>query len=165
MKFGVTLALCAFLFGFGLGGLFGAAENGIKAGLSETAAQVKDEIYGENDKKIEETIQKSWSYYKRAHMHAGGMGAAALSMMLLLAAFPAGEKLRFTASSLLGFGSIAYPLFWLLAARKAPALGGTDAAKEALSWLAIPAAGSFLAGTFLVAFAFVLFAFKPEEAL
>ena len=41
-------------------------------------------------------------------------------------------------------------MFWLLAARAAPGLGGTDAAKESLAWLAVPSAGLLLLGVLAV---------------
>jgi hypothetical protein len=50
------------------------------------------------------------------------------------------------ASTLLGIGAIGYPLFWMLAGLKAPALGSTGAAKESLSWLAIPSAACLVTG-------------------
>ena len=40
----------------------------------------------------------------------------------------------------LGLGSLGYSLFWMFAALKAPGLGGTGAAKDALAFLAIPSA-------------------------
>ncbi len=45
-----------------------------------------------------------------------------------------------------GIGSLAYPIFWWLAADLAPRLGSTSAAKNALEWIAVPGAGLTIAG-------------------
>jgi len=46
----------------------------------------------------------------------------------------------------LGAGALLYSLFWLFAGFTAPSLGSTGAAKEALSFIAIPGAGLCLLG-------------------
>lgn len=145
---GFVLALCALLFGFGLGGAFGAAEDNIKGVLEADAAAVVATVYEGDQAKADAVVSKSWSYLKRAHMHAGGIGAAALAMLLLLAMLgPPTGATRLTALAL-GLGAVLYPLFWLLAGFKAPGLGSTGAAKDALEWMAIPGAGAVLLGTF-----------------
>lgn len=164
MRAGVTLALITFLFGFGLGGAFGAAEGRIKDSLQTSADTVLVSVYKEDRAKLQKTVSKSWSYYKRAHMHAGGMGAAALAMMLLLACFPGETLSKKIPALLLGLGGIGYPLFWLFAGMRAPGLGSTGLAKESLSFLAIASAGCFLLGTLATFALFVRFAFSKKSA-
>lgn len=165
-RWGILLALLAILFGFAMGGVFGAFEDSLKADLSARAAAVRDTAYGGDDAKIESVVTKSWSYYKRAHMHAGGIGAAALAAILLLAALRRpSPRVRAGVALALGAGSVGYPMFWMLAARTAPSLGGTDAAKEALAWLAVPSAGLLLLGVIAVIglTAIDLFASRPAR--
>lgn len=165
-RWGIVLALLAILFGFAMGGVFGAAEDSLKADLSARAAAVRDTVYGGDDAKIESVLTKSWSYYKRAHMHAGGIGAAALAAILLLAALRRPPpRVRAGVAAAVGLGSVGYPLFWMLAARAAPSLGGTDAAKESLAWLAVPSAGLLLLGVVaVIALAAIdLFASRPAR--
>ncbi|MEZ4266595.1 MAG: hypothetical protein R3F39_09475 [Myxococcota bacterium] len=145
---GVVLSLCALLFGFGMGGAFGAAEDSIKGNLESSASAVLATVYEGDQAKADAVVSKSWSYLKRAHMHAGGIGAAALAMVLLLALLGPPTRATRLVALALGLGAVLYPLFWLLAGLKAPGLGSTGAAKDALEWLAIPGAGGVLLGTF-----------------
>ena len=165
MRVGLSLALLTFVFGFGLGGLFGAAEDTIKSSLRSSAESVMESVYKGDQTKADKTISKSWSYYKRAHMHAGGMGAAALSLMLLLVLLPIRELLKTIVSTLLGIGAVGYPVFWLLAGMRAPSLGSTHAAKESLAFLAIPSAGCFILGSILTLALFLQFAFLKNSPL
>ncbi len=41
----------------------------------------------------------------------------------------------------LGLGALGFPLYWMLAALRAPGMGGTGADKESLQWLAVPSSG------------------------
>jgi hypothetical protein len=165
LKFGVILTLLAFLFGFGLGGAFGAAEDAIKGKLRRDGEAALDSAYGGDEAKMNKVVSKSWVYLKRAHMHGGGMAAAALAMILLLATLPGGGGARKLTAFLLGAGSLGYPIFWLLAGLKAPGLGSTGAAKESLKLLALPSSGAFLLGTAmtLVLFTKAALLADPEE--
>jgi len=162
----MLLALLTILFGFALGGAFGAFEAPIKEDLSARAAEVADRVYGGDQAKMKSVVDKSWTYYKRAHMHGGGIGAVALGGILLVASLHRpSRRTRQGVSLALGLGGFSYATFWMLAARAAPGLGGTDAAKESLSWLAIPSAGLLLIGitSVLALTAFELFAPRPRR--
>lgn len=147
MRVGLTLAVLSILFGFGLGGAMGAFEDGIKDHLDARAEAVKDRVYHGDKSAMKKVTKKSWSYVKRAHMHGGGIGAAALALILLIGHFDRTHRLvRALCASALGAGAMGYSLFWLLAALFAPTLGGTGAAKDSLEWLAVSSAGLALAG-------------------
>ncbi|HEV7733918.1 MAG TPA: hypothetical protein VGR62_17240 [Candidatus Binatia bacterium] len=147
---GLVLSLLTILVGFTLGGFFGAAEDWLKDGLRASAEAVRDTAYGGDASKLQTVVDKSWTYYKRAHMHGGAIGTAALAMSLLLGILVASSAaLRGAVSAALGAGGLGYSLFWLLAARRAPGLGSTGAAKDSLEWLAVPTAGLLLVGTTL----------------
>ena len=165
-RWGTLLALLTILFGFAFGGAFGAFEGALKGGLTARAEAVGDSVYGGDVVKMKSVVDKSWTYYKRAHMHGGGIGAVALGGILLLAALHRPpRRARQGVSLALGLGGLGYATFWLLAARAAPGLGGTDAAKESLSWLAVPSAGLLLLGVVAVIAltAIELFAPLPRE--
>lgn len=150
-RWGALLALLTILFGFGVGGAFGAFEGPLKANLSARAEAVRESVYAGDTAKMKSVVDKSWSYYKRAHMHGGGIGAVALGGILLLAALPTPRRrVRQSAALALGLGGLGYATFWMFAARVAPQLGSTDAAKESLSWLAVPSAGLLLIGVVAV---------------
>ncbi len=84
VRIGVLLSLVTLLFGFVLGGLFGAIESKIKGHLKEEAQAVFDTVYEGDSVKMKKITDKSWIYFKRAHFHANGLGAISLAAILLL---------------------------------------------------------------------------------
>jgi hypothetical protein len=164
-RYGVTLAALTILLGFSLGGVFGAFENSLKSDLTERAKAAPAEVYGGDAVRMKAVTDKSFNYYKRSHLHGGAIGAAALGLMLLLALLRRPNAMVRQACSLaLGVGGFGYSLFWMLAARAAPSLGSTDAAKESLGWLAIPSAGLLLLGLTAVLVLTVLELFAPPSS-
>jgi hypothetical protein len=150
MKIGVLFALLALLYGFGLGAVFGAAEDSIKGHLEAEGRAVFETVYAGEQTRMDKIVSKSWTYFKRAHLHANGLGTASLAMILLLACIGTGGRLEQVTAVLLGVGALGYSSFWMFAGLTAPGLGSTGAAKEALQWLAIPTSGACIAGLILV---------------
>jgi hypothetical protein len=149
VRWGLVPALLAILLGFCLGGAFGAFEHPIQDWLKSLGEPGLATVYANDAQKLEQTVERAWHYFLRAHMHGGGIGSASLGMCLLLAFLPGSAKLRAVLAAMLGFGAIGYSSYWLLAGMRAPVLGSTGAAKESLSWLAIPTAGALLIGVAL----------------
>lgn len=143
---GIILALLSIVFGFLLGGSFGAAEGPIKAHLHSSADAVFDSVYQGDAAKRDAVVNKSWVYLKRAHLHGGAIGAAALASIVLLGLLGKPGFLERGSALAFGGGSLLYSAFWLAAGLMAPALGSTGDAKEALRFLAIPGAGLCLLG-------------------
>ncbi|MBW2294201.1 MAG: hypothetical protein JRG94_18095 [Deltaproteobacteria bacterium] len=143
---GIILALLSIAFGFILGGSFGAAEDSIKGHLRSSADVVFDSVYEGDANKRDAVVSKSWSYMKRAHLHGGAIGAAALASIVLLGLFGNPGPLERYSALAFGAGSFLYPMFWLAAGLTAPSVGSTGEAKEALGFLAIPGAGLCLLG-------------------
>ncbi|MHC4829893.1 MAG: hypothetical protein ACYTFT_06000 [Planctomycetota bacterium] len=143
---GVILALLAILFGFVLGGLFGAAEDSIKGHLLSKADAAFETAYDSNPAKRDAVVSKSWSYLKRAHLHGGAIGTAALASILLLGVMGSVGPLEKFSAGAFGAGSLLYACYWLAAGLTAPGLGSTGQAKEALEFMAIPGAGLCLLG-------------------
>ncbi len=132
MRFGILLSLVSVFMGFALGGFFGAAEDTLKNDLKARAAAVVDTVYGGDEAKATPVIEKSWAYYKRAHLDAGAIGTFTLLAALLLAIFSGPSPLVKSGLSLiLGMGACGYSLFWLLAGMMAPTLGSTGANESA----------------------------------
>ena len=146
VRIGIVLALTTLLYGFGLGGAFGAFEDNIKGSLEASATVVKDTVYHGDEAEMKKITAKSWTYMKRAHLHANGLGTAALAIILVLAGTTASRRVTGVISTALGLGALGYASFWMFAALTAPALGSTHDAKEALGWLAIPSAGLCILG-------------------
>lgn len=153
---GLTLAVLTLLFGFGLGGLFGLNEDAIKSRLSAAAAAVQVSVYQGDDAAAKAVVSKSWTYMQRAHLHGGGLGTAAVALILLVVLLGASPAVTRAVSLGLGAGGLGYSVFWMWAGFRAPALGSTGAAKESLEWLAMPSAGLVLVATAAVAVLCVL---------
>jgi len=163
LRIGIALSLITLLFGFGLGGSFGAFEDTIKASLQQSAMAVKDIVYDGDEAAMGKVTSKSWTYMKRAHLHANGLGTSSLVLILLLATVPASTTIRRFVAGALGAGALGYSSFWLFAARRAPAMGSTHDAKESLSWLAVPSAGLCLVGVIAVLVLFANHYFRQAE--
>lgn len=141
---GVVFALVSILFGFGVGIIFGVAEDSVKNILAESADLVYDEFYLNNQDKRSEVLSKSWSYLKRAHMHGGAIGASALASIacvVVLSVRPIGFFASLS-SLLFGFGGFIYGIFWLSAGFSAPSMGSPALAKEYYQVLGILGGGS-----------------------
>lgn len=164
LRIGITLSLITLLFGFGLGGSFGAFEDRIKASLHQSAMAVKDSVYEGDEAAMGKVTSKAWTYMKRAHLHANGLGTSSLVLILLLATIPASAKIKRLVAGALGAGALGYSSFWLFAARRAPGLGSTHDAKESLSWLAVPSAGLCVVGLIAVLVLFVGHHYRRQES-
>ncbi|MBW2243500.1 MAG: hypothetical protein JRH01_16075 [Deltaproteobacteria bacterium] len=143
---GIIMALLSIAFGFLLGGAFGAAEDSIKGHLRSSAEAVFETVYHGDPEKRDAVVSKSWSYMKRAHLHGGAIGAAALASIVLLGLFGSAGPLERISAMAFGGGALLYSAFWLAAGLTAPSIGSTGEAKEALGFLAIPGAGLCLLG-------------------
>jgi len=146
MTVGLCLALISILVGFSLGAAFGLFEDGIKGYMNDSGTAVIQTVYHGDAAAKDAVVRKSWEYLKRAHLHGGAIGAAAVgSILALFLLCPPGLVARLSALAF-GAGALIYSLFWLFAGLSATGLGGTGIAKESLSFMAIPGAGLCLLG-------------------
>jgi hypothetical protein len=143
---GIILALLSILFGFGLGGAFGANEEALKGQLQTSADAVFETVYEGDAAKRDAVVKKSWIYLKRAHLHGGAIGTAALASIVLLGLLGGHGLLERASAISFGAGAIVYSSFWLAAGFSAPGLGSTGAAKESLEFMAVPGAGLCILG-------------------
>jgi hypothetical protein len=140
------MAVLSILFGFLLGAAFGSAEDAVKEHLNRSAESVMTSVYDGDIGKKDAVVKKSWSYMKRAHLHAGAIGGAALGSIIVLFLLGSAGPVERSAAAAFGAGALLYSLFWLLAALKAPSLGSANDAKESLRFVAIPGAGLCILG-------------------
>lgn len=143
---GICLALTSILFGFGLGGAFGAIEDSIKKRLDASGTAVLDTAYRGDVSAKDAVVKKSFEYLIRAHLHGGAIGTAALTATLVLVLLCRLDLAAQLSSASFGAGALVYSFFWLVAGFSAPGLGGTGAAKESLQFLAVPGAGLAIMG-------------------
>ena len=148
---GLLLAVTTLLFGFGLGIVFGLNEDVIKSRLAASAAAVHQPVYHGDAAAAKPVLEKSWAYMQRAHLHASALGTSAIALILVLVLLGTSATLTRIIGIGLGAGSLGYSVFWLWAGFRAPGLGSTGAAKESLSWLAMPSSGAVVLATAAVA--------------
>lgn len=144
---GLILGVTTLLYGFGLGVVFGLNEEAIKAKLNGDANAVLATVYEGDATRIRTVVNGSFTYMQRAHLHAGGLGAVAISLSVVLVLLGTSATVARVVSGALGVGALGYSTFWMWAGFRAPSLGSTGAAKESLGWFAIPSAGLAVAGT------------------
>jgi len=147
---GLVLAILTILFGQGMGIVFGLNEDSIKSRLKADAAEVQQTVYKDDRAASKAVVDKSWTYMKRAHLHAGGMGTTAVALIIVLCLVGASGKATSLISLAFGAGGLGYSIFWMWAGFRAPGLGSTGAAKESLKWLAMPSSGGFVLATVAV---------------
>lgn len=143
---GLIFSLVTLLFGVGLGVVFGVAEDQVKSHFETLYTDAHPDNPSSDSVR---STSKAWTYIKRAHIHAMGLGAAGLGLAFSLLATKAGRKTSGIGTLVAGIGGLGYGLFWLWAALRIPVLDSSDAAKESLSWLAIPSAGLFGIGVLI----------------
>lgn len=160
---GLALAVLTLLLGQGMGIVFGANEDAIKSRLKGAAAAVRDSAYKGDDAAIKAVLEKSWVYMQRAHLHAGGLGTTALTLIMLLCLLGASRRVTSVLGIALGAGGLGYSIYWMWAGFRAPALGSTSAAKESLEWLAVPSSGAFVLATVAVLSLLILICVRQKS--
>lgn len=162
-RWAVLFALLTLVFGFGLGAVMGVVEGQMKTALADAGKAALESAYKGDAAAMDAVVKKSWEYVKRAHLHGGAIGTAALACIWILARLCRTSWLTYGSALALGIGGLGYSIFWLLAAYAAPELGSTGAAKESLAWLAKPTSGLCMLGLLgtVVSFLPQLFA-RPE---
>ena len=163
VKYGLLFSLITLVYGFGLGGTFGVFEENIKNHLKNNAREVLATAYNGDEAKMKKITDKSWVYFKRAHLYANGLGTASVVLIILVSFLPISNKIKSINAIFLGVGSLGYSLFWMLAGLKAPAMGSTGLAKESLAWLALPSLGLCIIGLIMIVALVIMSLFVKGE--
>jgi hypothetical protein len=138
---GLLLAALTLLLGFGLGVVFGLNEEAITSRLAASAAAAPASVYNGDAAAVKAVLSKSWAYMQRSHLHAGALGTTAVALTMIVVLLGIRPMIARVISLGLGAGGLGYSVFWVWAGARAPGLGSTGAAKESLSWLAMPSSG------------------------
>jgi len=147
--FGLLLSMATLLGGFGLGVVFGAFEQPLRAELAELATESIAADPGLTSSSPETRVEKAWTFLRRSHLHANGMATTSLILIGLTPLLGAARRTQRAIASLLGLGSAGYAAFLVAAAFRTPVTGDPVMAKESLRWLAMPAAGVYIIATCL----------------
>ena len=153
---GVILSLLTILFGFSLGGIFGALESGFKPMMRAKGAKVLDTVYGGDEAALTAAVNRGWKYAIRGHLHGGAIGTSSLVSILLLAMLGEPGWFEQVCAWALGAGGMLYSAYWILAGFRVPLTGDGKTAKESLWYIAIPGAGLCLGGLAGTILAFIL---------
>ncbi len=143
VKFGLALVIFGLLFGVIMGMTFGINEDVYKD-------FVRDGIAANPTVHDAKSQDKIWRYAQRAHFHATGIAAFALSLIVLVMFSDLKPKMKTASSFFLGLSSF-YPLAWLTMFLLAPSLGRGPAHSHILTeTFASLGVGGLLLGCFLV---------------
>ena len=156
VKIGLALILAGLLFGVGMGIIFGVNEDVFKNYISQGIAANPDVHDAKSPDKI-------WRYAQRAHFHATGIAAFALSLVILVIFSTLNPTYKKVSAILLGLSSFYalswYTMFWL-----APSIGRGPAHAHMLTeFFAYTGVGGFLLGTFFLCANIFLGLFKDQN--
>ncbi|HLA74886.1 MAG TPA: hypothetical protein VJM76_03130 [Gammaproteobacteria bacterium] len=115
IKYGLALVILGLLFGIGLGVAFGVDEELFEQYVEQGVA-AHPEVH---DAKSQDMI---WRYAQRAHVHATGIAAFSIGLLLLVAASGLKQSIQKIAAVFIGLGSL-YPLSWWSMFVLAPSIG------------------------------------------
>ncbi|MBK5205817.1 MAG: hypothetical protein JJD98_10525 [Polaromonas sp.] len=143
VRLGLLLAILTVLFGIVLGVVFGVNEEGIVNWIAQGIA-AHPELHDAS------SPEKIWRYVQRAHMHAGGIGAFSLGLILAVALSGMRAPLKKLSSSLIGLSGF-YPLSWFSTFYLSPSIGRDAAHHSAISeTLTYIGVGGLLLGLFIL---------------
>jgi len=164
-KLGALFALLTILCSFALGATLGLFENEARDYLKVEAEGVKDTVYKGDEAKINEIINESLSYCRKAHTHSAGLGAIALAVIVYMGVIGTAGFIKFIGSLCIGLGALGYTAFWVVAAWMAPTLGSAVEAKNELYWLSQGSGGLCILGMLFALLAFLgsLFSRREED--
>ncbi len=160
VRWGLALCVATILFSFVLGAWMGANEGFFKNDFKQTVKVNAEKVYGNDKAKMARAEERAWTYTKRAHMHAAGVGPIGLVLLAPLPFLAISARLQGMIALGYGLGAFGYPLGWLIAGYRIPALGTTGAAKASIAWLAEPAVGLLVVSTAIIFGLFVRWALR-----
>ncbi|MBL8760203.1 MAG: hypothetical protein JNL50_02785, partial [Phycisphaerae bacterium] len=142
---GLVLSIVTTIYGFVGGAVLGLEDGAIRGAL---AARVPEASRGERDA----LVDRSWTFLRRSHLHASGMGTAAIALISLVPVIAARQPRWLGAGMSLGMGAggAGYAAALIVAAVRTPPLASAALAKESAKLIAIPAAGAYMGGAALL---------------
>lgn len=150
VRWGLALCVATILFSFSMGAWMGADEGFFKNDFKQTVKANATKVYGNDKAKMDRAEERAWTYTKRAHMHAAGVGPIGLVLLAFLPILNISARFQSVIAWGYGLGAFFYPITWLIAGYRIPPLGSTGAAKASIAWLAEPAVGLLVLSTTLI---------------
>ena len=160
VRWGLAFCVATILFSFVLGAWMGANEGFFKNDFKQTVKANAQTVFGNDKAKMDRAEERAWTYTKRAHMHAAGLGPIGLVLLAPLPFLSISGRFQSLIALAYGLGAFCYPLGWLIAGYRIPVLGTTGAAKNSIAWLAEPAVGLLVLSTAVIFGLFVRWALQ-----
>jgi len=146
----MVLCVATILYSFVLGATMGGREELFKDHFKQTVRINATQVFGDDKAKMDRAEERAWTYIKRSHFHAAGVGIIGLVLLLMIPPITSSQFLQHGLSLAYGIGSLGYPLVWLIAGFRIPTLGTTSAAKASIEWLAMPSVFLVVASTTVI---------------
>lgn len=142
---GLVLAIVTTLYGFIGGAVLGLEDGPIRGVLAERVPEA-------SRAESAALVDRAWTFLRRSHLHAGGMGTAAIALISLVPVMTARQPRWLGAGMSLGLGAggAGYAVALVVAAIRTPSLASAALAKESAKFIAIPAAGAYMVGAALL---------------
>ncbi len=156
---GLVLAIVTTMYGFVGGAVLGLEDGPIRAALAE---RVPEASRGESGA----LVDRAWTFLRRSHLHASGMGTAAIALIALVPVV-AGRFPRWMAAGVslgLGAGGVGYAAALIVAGVRTPSLASAALAKESAKLIAIPAAGAYMGGAAMLLCLTIAWAWSGRSA-
>jgi len=163
IRWGLILCIVTILFSFILGGWMGGNENFFKGDFKQTIKANAVNVYANDKAKMDRAEERAWTYVKRSHMHAAGLGAIGLALLAPLPFLLKSSRIKSLIAIGYGLGGLGYSLSWLISGYRIPALGTTTAAKESMAWLAAPSIGLLVLSTTAILLLYIRWAMTAPQ--
>lgn len=156
---GLVLAIVTTIYGFVGGAVLGLEDVPIREAL---AGRVPEASRSESAA----LVDRAWTFRRRSHLHASGMGTAAIALISLVPVITARQPRWLGAGMSLGMGAggAGYAVALVVAAVRTPSLASAALAKESAKLIAIPAAGAYMGGAALLLCLAVVWAWSGRSA-
>jgi len=165
IRWGLALCVATILFAFVLGTWMGANENFFKDDYKQTVKANAAKVFGNDKVKMERAEERAWTYTKRAHMHAAGLGPIGIVLLAPLPFLGIAARTQGLVAMGYGVGALLYPLGWLIAGYRIPVLGTTGSAKESIAWLVQPAIGLLVLAAVVIFSLYVRWGVKGHTSI
>jgi hypothetical protein len=144
---GLLISFLAIVVGTVLGTAFGLFEDQIKdALLADVTAH--PQIHEQTPDNVKKQASDGWRYFQRAHMHAQGLGALGVGIILVLGMSWVSVSVKRWLAIATGLGALLYPFCWLLMGMRIGSMG-KKAAHASVDWLAAVSVPLFFSGMML----------------
>jgi hypothetical protein len=144
---GLLMSFLAIVVGTGLGAAFGLYEDQIKDRLLADVT-AHPQLHEQTPDNVKKQVGDGWHYLQRAHLHAQGLGALGVGIIVVLGLSWVSAPVKKWLALATGLGALLYPFTWLLMGLRIGSMG-KNAAHASVDWLAAVSVPLFFGGMML----------------